>query len=88
MLGHTMMRHRFPRLFRVKRKLLWLRKVSISPPRIREYLRTRRFWSDLARDCPDQALLSQYRAELAGIAASLEGGAFLSFVGNQTPELQ
>jgi glycosyltransferase domain-containing protein len=88
MLGHTMMRHRFPRLFRVKRKLLWIRKVSISPPRIREYLRTRRFWSDLARDCPDQALLSQYRAELAGIAASLEGGEFLSFVRNQTPELE
>jgi hypothetical protein len=42
----------------------------------------------LARDCPDQALLSQYRAELAGIAASLEGGEFLSFVRNQTPELE
>jgi len=88
MLGHTMLRHRFPRLFRIKRKLQWLKKHDLSPRSLREYLQTRRFWSELSRDCPDKALLSQYRTALAEIAASLQGDAFGSFVATHAAELQ
>lgn len=87
LLGHTMMRHRFPRLFRVKRKLAWLGQLGISPPRLRERLRTSRFWSALSRDCPDKATLSRYRMELEDIRISLQGDAFLSFVRLHAPEL-
>jgi glycosyltransferase domain-containing protein len=88
MLAHTMMRYRFPRLFRLKRRLSWTRELRIVPHRFREHLRTKQFWAALSRDCPDKALLSQYHAGFAEIAISLQGDAFLSFVRSRAPELQ
>lgn len=87
MLGHTMMRHRFPRLFRIKRRLLWLGNFRICPSRISQYVRKLRFWSALDRDCPDKKLQIQYRMELNGIAVSLKGESFLTFVEQSAPEL-
>lgn len=88
LLAHTMMRHRFPRLFRVKRSLSGIGRWSITPRRFREHLRTMKFWAALSRDCPDHAMLARYRAELAEIAVSLQGDAFLSFARLRAPELQ
>ena len=87
LLGHTMMRHRFPRLFRIKRRLSWLAKLRLAPNAYRQQVRTRRFWAELSRDCPDQALLGQYRSEVADISLSLQGDAFQAFVAAKAPEL-
>ncbi|MDB6080408.1 MAG: hypothetical protein JWO82_4155, partial [Akkermansiaceae bacterium] len=75
-LGHMMMRHRFPKLYRIKRRLGWLRKFISLPQGFQDLLCTRRFWSELSRDCPDQALLSQYRVEFSEAKGSLQGDAF------------
>ena len=86
-LGHTMLRYRFPRLFRLKHMLQSLAIFNISPKRFREQLRTRRFWELLERDCTDRTLSLQYRTELNEITVSLNGDAFLKFVGKFAPEL-
>lgn len=88
MLGHTMMRHRFPWLFRLKLRLSWLGRLSLLPRGLREHMRNRAFWSALSRDCLDQAMMAQYRAELEGMVVSLQGEAFLSFAKLHAPQLE
>ena len=87
LLGHTMMRHRFPLLFRTKLKLSWLGKLKVVPAVFHQNLKTKRFWAELSRDCPDLVLLSHYRSALADISFTLQGDEFLSFVKAKAPDL-
>lgn len=87
MLGHTMMRHRFPKLFKVKRRLSWVNELSLLPRRLRKQWNSRVFWFGLSLNCPDKDLLSKYHAELNEIALSIQGDAFLSFIKLHAPEL-
>lgn len=88
MLGHTMMRHRFPRLFALKQSLSWLREVQPLPKACRDWCARRRFWRKLCGDCGDPGLRDAYREELAEIEASLSGKSFLPFLKKHAPELQ
>ena len=87
LLGHTMMRHRFPRLFRFKQKLLWLRNVKIIPAYFRQMIDQRKFLNDLATECRDQAKFQAYKFEFSRINASLSNDSFLAFVRGNAPDL-
>jgi glycosyltransferase domain-containing protein len=87
MLGHTMLRHRFPRLFRLKQRLAWLREIEFVPPRYQRWLQDRKFWSRLSGECDDATLVAAYRSEFGGIETALRGEEFLAFVRTNAPEL-
>lgn len=87
MLGHTMMRHRFPGLFKLKQSLLPLRKLTIVPAWFREYRESRNFWRDVAEHCGEPALLAVYRMEFENIKTTLQGDEFLSFIASYAPDL-
>lgn len=87
MLGNTMMRHRFPRLFRIKQKVLWLRSRLVVPLWLEQWWSGRAFFNRLARDCADPTLLAAYRRELAEVQATLRGDEFLSFIRMKAPDL-
>lgn len=87
MLGHTMMRHRFPELFKLKQRLMPLREVSIVPAWYRRYRDKRNFWGDVAEHCDDPSLLAAFSAEFDGIETSLQGDEFLSFIESHAPDL-
>jgi len=88
MLGHTMMRYRFPRLFRIKQKLLWLKKLRITPLWYRQRQGRKNFWMELSKDCTDPALLAAYQEEFRNIETSLQGDEFLFFIKTNAPDLQ
>ena len=87
MLGHTMLRHRFPRLFRIKQKLLWLNKLRIIPTWVQQKRWKKNFWKKLSNDCTDPTLLASYQKEFENIEATLQGGEFLFFVKTNAPDL-
>lgn len=87
MLGHTMMRHRFPGLFKIKQKLMWLKRFRDIPVRCWLGLEDQGFWRKLSKHCDDAALLSAYKEEVRHIEATLQGDAFLAFVQANAPDL-
>ena len=88
LLGHTMMRYRFPRLFQIKQKLLWLKNLQILPLWYRKRKGKKNFWKELSNDCTDPTLLNKYREDFRNIENSLQGDEFLIFIKNNAPELQ
>lgn len=87
MLGHTMMRHRFPGLFRIKQKLSWLTALRVVPAWYREWRGNGLFWKKLVDAGAEPALLAAYRKELKDIETSLRGDEFLSFLSAHAPDL-
>lgn len=88
MLGHTMMRYRFPRLFRAKQKLLWLKKLRVIPVWYQRSLEKKNFWRTLSNDCADATLLAAYKEEFGNIETTLRGDEFLTFIKTNAPDLQ
>jgi glycosyltransferase domain-containing protein len=88
MLGHTMLRHRFPRLFRIKQKLLWLKKLPIIPKWYWQRRTKKTFWKELSNACAEPALLAAYQEEFGNIETTLQGDEFLSFIKTNAPDLQ
>ncbi|OHB44726.1 MAG: hypothetical protein A2178_01730 [Planctomycetes bacterium GWC2_49_10] len=88
LLGHTMLRYRFPRLFRIKQKLLWLKKLQIIPVWYQRRLARKKFWKELSNHCADEKLLAAYKKEFTNIEATLRGDEFLSFIKTNAPDLQ
>ena len=87
MLGNTMMRHRFPKLFRIKQKLLWLKSPGLVPIRLRHWWNRRAFFDRLERDCADPTLFAAYRKEFRDVQATLRGDEFRFFVRMNAPDL-
>jgi glycosyltransferase domain-containing protein len=87
MLGHTMMRHRFPRLFQIKQKLLWLKKLRVTPAWYQRRLKKKNFWREFSIDCTDATLLAAYKEEFQNIETSLQGDEFQAFVKTNAPDL-
>jgi glycosyltransferase domain-containing protein len=88
MLGHTMMRHRFPKLFLLKCKFSWLLKLQLLPLFLRKYLSFNAFWKVMSRKCTDKAVIMRYRSEINEIIASLQGDTFEAFATLHAPELE
>lgn len=80
MLGHTMLRHRFPFLFLIKQKLSWIHTMRLLPGRFRRARAQRLFWHRFLKDCPEPALPSQYKTEFLDIESTLGGEAFPTFI--------
>ena len=87
MLGHTMMRHRFPRLFQFKQRSQWVRNLRIVPAYFRQIFDQRKFLNELAIECRDQAKFQAYKFEFSRISASLSNDSFLAFVRENAPDL-
>lgn len=87
MLAHTMLRHRFPRLFAAKQHLKRLGRFQVVPVRVRRMLRERKFWRRFADDCGNATVLAAYMEEFRKIEATLQGDEFLSFVEANAPDL-
>ena len=49
-LGHTMMRHRFPRLFQIKQNLLWIKKIRWVPFQLQKLVDQNKFWHEMSTD--------------------------------------
>ena len=88
MLSHTMIRHRFPRLFLLKCEFLRLLNFQLLPLSLRKYLSFKQFWKALSRKCADKDAIVQYRSEIDQIIASLQGDAFEAFSTLHAPELE
>lgn len=87
LLAHTMLRHRFPGLFRIKQGLSQLTSWQIIPEWYRQRRAADGFWTKLSNDCTEPALLAAYRDELTIVESSLRGDEFLSFIQSKAPEL-
>lgn len=87
MLGATMMRHRFPRLFRLKQRLLWLKGVRVIPQWVQRRLQMKRFWRMLSSYGADGTLMAAHKEEFLNIETTLRGDDFLLFVKVNAPDL-
>lgn len=87
MLAHTVMRHRFPRLFRFKQRLLWLQEVRVIPEWVQRGFERKRFWNKLSSYGADATLLGAYKEEFLGIETTLRGDGFLLFIKMNAPDL-
>jgi glycosyltransferase domain-containing protein len=87
MLGYTMMRHRFPKLFRIKQKLHWIDNIRLIPVGLRNRVEVRNFWAELSADLGDSLLLPTYKTEIDNICSNLQDESFLNFVKNNASDL-
>ena len=87
MLGATTMRYRFPRLFRLKKSLMWLKEWRIMP---NWYLR-RIMGANLSTALKSSLLtgtsFDACKCELGQIEATLQGDEFLAFLELKAPDL-
>lgn len=86
MLAGTMMRHRFPRLFALKQRLLALPRFRIPAP-LRRKLDKKKLWEQLAADGATAEQIVAHARELDDIEATLQGDEFIEFVSRNAPEL-
>lgn len=87
MLAGTMMRHRFPRLFAVKTRLLRLKRVLSLPRPLRIAMQERDFWRRLADDGASSGTLASHREEMEQIRRTLTDEDFVRFVMRCAPVL-
>ena len=87
LLGATMMRHRFPRLFQLKQKLLLLKGLELTPRWYKRRLLESKFLRGLSNDFLDKSLLKAYRSDFNQVETTLRGDEFLSFLQANAPDL-
>ena len=87
MLSCTMMRHRFPKLFRIKQKLHWTSNIHLIPAPLRTRLNESKFWTEFSADLGASLLFSTYKAEFDTICSNLQDESFLNFVKNNASDL-
>lgn len=87
MLAATMVRHRFPRLFAVKQRLLKVKSHLAIPRPLRSVMQESIFWRRLAGDGAAREALADHRKEVAQITQTLTGEEFVRFVRHNAPDL-
>jgi glycosyltransferase domain-containing protein len=87
LLGHTMMRYRFPALFAFKQRFLRLADLWIFPSWYKRKWERMQYWRQFAKFCADPRALAGYREDFEQIEASLQDDGFLSFIKANAPEL-
>ena len=85
-LGHTMMRHRFPRLFQIKQNLLWIKKIRLVPLQLQRLIDQNKFWHEMSTDCKDHRLIEAYKSEISLIDNYLQDDSFVTFLRNNAPD--
>ncbi len=87
MLGHTMLRHRFPRLFKIKQKLIRLKDFQFIPVWYQRRKAEKKFWQVFSNDALDESSIESYKNEFGSIESSLQGDEFLFFIKTNAPDL-
>ena len=80
MLGHTMMRYRFPRLFKIKHQLIWIRKIQYTPKWLQHRLIERNLKKEVLKNCQDATMILLLKNEFQEIKETLQGDDYVRFL--------